>query len=150
MRFLTYAVKMMKRYNVNTPGNAYGIVHINSETHDEINESAEVLSLIVPFLYDKTEKEVTDKINAVLSKYPNIKKVFVLAIFSNIHSMTALVKSNPKIYIVNIMCIVDMEVLLKLLTSNCKVKDFDFVKNEEVIELLMSTTKRELARKEKQ
>ncbi len=139
----------MKRYNVEAGPESYAITHIESKSSPEISESTKIIALIVPFLYDKTEKQVEKTIDNLLKEHPHVQKVFVLNTFSNIHAMTALVKSNPKIYVTNIMCIVDMELLLKLFTTNCKVKEFDFVQNEELLELMLDYTKKELFRKEK-
>lgn len=149
VRFITYGIKMMKRYRpqkfIKESKVLYYLKDIKEIT-DNI-ENIDVLGIIVPFLYSETIPEVQKKIDDLLEIKGDLQ-IFVISIFASMDVMTKLTVYKDNIYVINILCIVDMTSLLKMLQDNCKLKNFDFCGNSDFIKLLEESSNKELARKD--
>ena len=148
VRFITYAIKMMKRYNARRENKKFELIHYLQDPTEKLDKimAADNIGIIVPFLYNETVVEIQKKIDSLLEKKPDLQ-IFVLSIFASMGVMTTLTREKENIYVVNILCIVDMNNLLTLLQQNCKFKFFDFVGNEDFIKLLVESGQKELSRK---
>ncbi len=139
---------MMKRYNPNREAKKFELIHYLQDPTENIEKivAADNVGIIVPFLYNETVAEVQKKVEQLLAKKPTLQ-IYVLSIFASMDVMTTLTRTKRNIYVVNILCIVDMKNLLDLLQQNCKFKFFDFVGNEDFIKLLVESGHKELTRK---
>lgn len=150
IRFLNYAVKMMKKYIPQKKAHKQLITIYYLNALSEIEQNIENISgvgIIVPFLYDETLEEVQNKIDRLVELKKDLK-IFVLSIFATMNIMTKLTIARDNIYMINVLCIVDMKSLLKMLQDNCKVKDFDFVTNGDFINLVEEASRKEITRKD--
>lgn len=152
IRFLNYAVKMMKKYVPKKHAKEHKqlatIYYLKplSQIEDGL-EKINAVGIIVPFLYDQTLDEVHKKIDRLLELKKDLK-IFVLSIFATMNIMTKLTIHRDNIYMINVLCIVDMQSLLNMLQENCKVKDFDFVTNGDFINLVEEASRKEISRKD--
>jgi len=148
VRFITYAIKMMKRYNTRRQAKKFELIHYLQDPDVNIEKilAADNVGIIVPFLYNETVAEVQKKIHHLLTKKPSLQ-IYVLSIFASMDVMTTLTRERVNTNVVNILCIVDMKSLLNLLQQNCKFKLFDFVGNEDFIKILVESGHKELTRK---
>jgi len=148
VRFITYAIKMMKRYNARRESKRFELIHYLQDPNENLEKilTSDNIGIIVPFLYNETVVEIQKKVDLLLEKKPELQ-IFVLSIFASMDVMTSLTRGKENIYVVNILCIVDMKNLLDLLQQNCKFKFFDFVGNEDFIKLLVESGQKELSRK---
>ncbi len=149
IRLLTYGVKMMKRYNSHkSKKKEYDALYFREDpiVLDQKIKTLDVVGIIIPFLYDETAIEIEKQINTLLEKNSNVQ-IFVISIFASIDVMTRLTMSYNNIYVINILCIVKMKSLLAMLQENCKAKPFDFTGNQDFIDLILESSKKELARK---
>jgi hypothetical protein len=161
LRFCTYAIKLMKRFNKELLPGQYDIRHIanteieykqESDSEDEEIESVkhntqEVLALIVPFLSEENLHEVKEVLASQTEKVKR-KFTYVVSIFAEVETLTTLSMEFKNINIVNILCIVKMSTLLLSLANNCRSK-YDFVGNEELVGAMIELSGKEVRRKEK-
>ena len=117
-------------------------------TEDQCLDQTKVAGIIVPFLYNDTLESVEQQIDKLLTKKPKLT-IFVISIFADISTIGSLSKWKKNIYLVNILCIVNMRGLLERLKGNCEREDFDFLKDEVFVQLIIDTSRNEILNEEK-
>ena len=149
VRLLTYGVKIMKRYDAHKQAKTYRMLYYLKGTEEIEKEIGEVdsVGIIVPFLHDDVIEDIQKKIDTLLSKKESIQ-LFVISMLGTMNAMTKMTMYKDNIYMINILCIVNMNFLLKTLQENCKVPDFDFVANKDFIDVIEDISIKEINKKE--
>ena len=101
-----------------------------------------ILGIIIPILEKDAERELHQQI-ADISKEISGLDIFILAVFADMDAMVALTASNHNISVVNNICLSDVEPLIKMLHDNCRTSEYNFSKDEVLIEVIMDVCRRE-------
>ena len=141
-RFLSYSVKMLRRANPHTKLNEFLITHYNSDNSLVLEPTdPKVFCTIINFLSEAEVQGIKDTAENIWKKVGPMP-VYVIAMFANIEAMTTLTRWDSRIHIINILCIVEMKLLIQTLKDRCKMKDFDFWADTDLVNIIRQSTEK--------
>jgi len=119
LRMLRNHLKSLKR---NWNPDSIFFIHFDMEFEDiklrYTLKTKEVCVILIIFHYEKTNSVVLEKISQLKQENPDLK-FYVVTAFSNIRNLTTLGQKYQDVLIVNSLCVVDFDELVRVLKKNC-------------------------------
>lgn len=149
IRFLTYGIRLMAAQKISKKLRNYRVTYYLDGVAEKAGnpDKEEVVGVIVPFLYDGTLADVQNRVKSLLEKKQDAP-IFVISIFADLDSMASLSKWKEHIYLINIMCVVNMRTLFASLEEHCEAEAFVISNNSVLTQLMVDTSYTELLKEE--
>ncbi len=138
MRYQAYGIKILRRSNNTFDIDQFVITVFKDPKERNIGNftKMKVYGVVIHFLFDDEIPKIQEHVEAMLAINPKLK-IYVIALFATIEAMTALTRWSPNLYVINILCVVNMQLLLNRLHNNRKDQQFKMDEDPDVINGLL-------------